>query len=90
MNRFDSFLLKTVVFNQRQLCPPFLSRKHPTISGDIFVIMWGVKGVDATDIQCVEAKDAQPPVIHRTAPKTNNYPAQNVDSAEVKKTHPKT
>ena len=52
--------------------------------------MWGVKGVDATDIQCVEAKDAQPPVIHRTAPKTNNYPAQNVDSAEVKKTHPKT
>lgn len=40
----------------------------------------------ATGIQWIEAKDvAECPTVHKMGPHTNNYPAQNVRNAKVKK-----
>ena len=54
------------------------------MSGDIFGCHNG--GGGATDLQWVEARDAaKHPTMRRRAPRTKNYPAQDVNSAAVDK-----
>lgn len=66
-------------------CPATFIRGHVTISGNIFGCSnWRLGGGGCYCIQWVEAKDAvNYPTMPRTAPHTNNFLAQSVNSGKI-------
>lgn len=79
---FSRHFLRPVVLSGRLFCPMWWGVGHSAMSADIF----GCHKRGANGIWWVKAKDAaEHPTMHRTAPITKNYPAQNVNHAEVEK-----
>lgn len=75
--------LKAVVLNWGWLCPPTPAQET---SGNVWEHFCLSQLGDITGILWVETRNAtKTPTMHRTTPKTQNYPTPNVNSAKVEK-----